>query len=209
MSDRFEQARLEKLRKIVELGHDPFGQRCDDHIAIAKARLLAPEANGVLGESVRVAGRIMLRRKAGKLRFFDIADATGKIQLLFSRGDLSEEQWELMSQLDLGDLIGIDGPLRRTDSGEISILVSELTVLCKSLAQPPEKHHGVTDVETLLRHRELDLIYTPGVRDKLLLRSRILETVRQTMRERGYFEVETPVLHAIAGGAAARPFITH
>jgi lysyl-tRNA synthetase class 2 len=163
----------------------------------------------VLGESVRVAGRIMLRRKAGKLRFFDIADATGKIQLLFSRGDLSEEQWELMGQLDLGDLIGIDGILKRTETGEISILVQTLTVLCKSLTQPPEKHHGVTDIETLLRHRELDLIYTPGVRDKLLLRSRILDSVRNTLRSRNYMEVEAPVLHAIAGGAAARPFITH
>jgi Lysyl-tRNA synthetase (class II) len=209
MSDRFEQARLEKLRKIVELGHDPFGQRFDDHIAIAKARLLAPEANGVLGESVRVAGRIMLRRKAGKLRFFDIEDATGKIQLLFSRGDLSDEQWELMSQLDLGDLVGIDGQMKRTDTGEISIQVRTLTILCKSLAQPPEKHHGLTDIETLLRHRELDLIYTDGVRDKLLLRSKILNSIRQTLADRNFVEVETPVLHAIAGGAAARPFITH
>ncbi|MCA8996929.1 MAG: lysine--tRNA ligase [Planctomycetaceae bacterium] len=207
--DRFELARLEKLNKIVELGHDPFGQRFDGHLTIEAAREKCPEENGVLGEKVRVAGRIMLRRKAGKLRFFDIADATGKIQLLFSRGDLSEEQWELMGQLDLGDLIGIDGPLRRTDSGEISIMVEGLTVLCKSLAQPPEKHHGVTDVETLLRHRELDLIYTPGVRDKLLQRSTILDSVRRTLREQQYVEVETPVLHAIAGGAAARPFTTH
>src|SRR5690606_24247679 len=191
MSDRFEQARLEKLRKIVELGHDPFGQRCDDHIAIAKARLLAPEANGVLGESVRVAGRIMLRRKAGKLRFFDIEDATGKIQLLFSRGDLSDEQWELMGTLDLGDLIGIDGHLRRTDSGEVSILVGELTILTKSLTQPPEKHHGVTDIETRLRHREVDLIYTEGVRDKLLLRSKIVDSVRNTLRRHNFIEVET------------------
>jgi lysyl-tRNA synthetase class 2 len=207
--DRFEQARLEKLQKIMELGHDPFGQRFDGHSQILEARTRCPAESGVLGESVRVAGRIMLRRKAGKLRFFDIADATGKIQLLFSRGDLSEEQWELMGQLDLGDLIGIDGILKRTETGEISILVQTLTVLCKSLTQPPEKHHGVTDIETLLRHRELDLIYTPGVRDKLLLRSRILDSVRNTLRSRNYMEVETPVLHAIAGGAAARPFITH
>lgn len=209
MSDRFEQARLEKLRKIVELGHDPFGQRFDDHTPIAKARTLAPAENGVLGESTRVAGRIMLRRKAGKLRFFDIEDSTGKIQLLFSRGDLAEEQWELMSQLDLGDLVGIDGQLKRTDTGEISIQVQTLTVLCKSLTQPPEKHHGLTDIETLLRHRELDLIYTDGVRDKLLLRSKILNSIRNTLASRDFIEVETPVLHAIAGGAAARPFTTH
>lgn len=207
--DRFEKARLEKLAKIVELGHDPFGQRFDDKLQIAEAREKCPEESGVLGEKVRIAGRIMLRRKAGKLRFFDIHDATGKMQLLFSRGDLSEEQWQLMGQLDLGDLIGIDGAMRRTDSGEVSVWVEQLTVLCKSLTQPPEKHHGVTDVETLLRHRELDLIYTDGVRDKLVLRSAILDSVRQTLRSQKFTEVETPVLHAIAGGAAARPFTTH
>lgn len=207
--DRFEQARLEKLAKIVELGHDPFGQRFDGHLPLSAARSRCPAESGILGDPVRVAGRIMLRRKAGKLRFFDIMDATGKIQLLFSRGDLSDAQWELMGQLDLGDLIGIDGVLKRTETGEISILVQSLTVLCKSLTQPPEKHHGVTDVETLLRHRELDLIYSPGVRDKLLLRTRILDSVRQTLGEQGFVSVETPVLHAIAGGAAARPFTTH
>ncbi len=207
--DRFEAARLQKAQKIVELGRDPFGQRFDGHAAIADVRPRCPQESGVDGEAVRVAGRIMLRRKAGKLRFLDMADATGKIQLLFSRGDLSEEQWALMGALDLGDLIGIDGRLRRTDSGEVSLFVTELTVLCKSLTQPPEKHHGVTDVETLLRHRELDLIYTEGVRDKLLLRSKIVDSVRNTLRQHTFVEVETPVLHAIAGGAAARPFTTH
>ncbi len=207
--DRFEKARLDKLGKIVELGLDPFGQRFDDHLKIAEAREKCPEESGTNGEKVRVAGRIMLRRKAGKLRFFDIEDASGKVQLLFSRGDLSEEQWQLMGQLDLGDLIGIDGAMRRTDSGEVSIWVEHLTVLCKSLTQPPEKHHGVTDIETLLRHRELDLIYSEGVRDKLVLRSAILDSVRQTLRGQEFTEVETPVLHAIAGGAAARPFTTH
>ncbi|MCA9045052.1 MAG: lysine--tRNA ligase [Planctomycetaceae bacterium] len=207
--DRFETARLQKAEAIIELGHDPFGQRFDNHESIAAVRPRCPEESGTDGEQVRVAGRIMLRRKAGKLRFYDIADATGNIQLLFSRGDLDDAQWQLMSALDLGDLIGIDGYLRRTETGEISIFVKQLTVLCKSLAQPPEKHHGVTDIETLLRHRELDLIYTEGVRDKLLLRSQILDSVRQTLRDQKFVEVETPVLHAVAGGAAARPFTTH
>ncbi len=208
-TDRFEAARLQKAQKIVELGRDPFGQRFDGHAAIADVRPRCPQESGVDGEAARVAGRIMLRRKAGKLRFLDMADATGRIQLLFSRGDLSEEQWALMGALDLGDLVGIDGRLRRTDSGEVSLFVTELTVLCKSLTQPPEKHHGVTDIETLLRHRELDLIYTEGVRDKLLLRSKIVDSVRNTLRQHTFVEVETPVLHAIAGGAAARPFTTH
>ena len=207
--DRFEKERLKKLEKIEALGHDPWGQRFDGHTAIADARSQCPEEPGADGPNIRVAGRIMLRRKAGKLRFYDIEDFTGKIQLLFSRGDLSEEQWELMGQIDLGDLIGIDGILRRTNTGEISIAVETLTVLCKSLSQPPEKFHGAKDTEMLLRQRYIDLIYNEGVRDRMLLRTRIIDSVRQTLNGQGFLEVETPVLHAIAGGAAARPFITH
>ncbi len=207
--DRFEKERLKKLEKIAELGHDPFGQRFDNHQAIAEVRDLAPAEPGTDGERVRAAGRIMLRRKAGKLRFYDIQDYTGKIQLLFSRGDLSDDQWELMGQLDLGDLIGVDGKLRRTDSGEISILVEDFTVLCKSLAQPPEKFHGAKDVEMLLRQRYIDLIYNEGVTERMLKRSQIISSIRQTLGAQNFHEVETPVLHAIAGGAAARPFTTH
>ena len=151
----------------------------------------------------------MLRRKAGKLRFYDIKDQTGRIQLLFSRGDLSEQQWELMGQLDLGDLIGIDGTAWRTDSGEFSLKVEKLTVLCKSLAQPPEKYHGLEDEETKLRQRYSDLIYGEGVMERMLKRSSIIDSVRQTLRSHKFNEVETPVLHSIAGGAAARPFVTH
>lgn len=207
--DRFEKARIEKLEKIEALGHDPWGQRFDNHIPLSQAREMAPTEPGTVGEDVRIAGRIMLRRKAGKLRFYDIQDYTGKIQLLFSRGDLAQEQWELMGQLDLGDLIGIDGKLKRTDSGEISVFVEKLTVLCKSLAQPPEKFHGAKDTEMLLRQRYIDLIYNEGVLAKMLKRSTIIDSVRQTLREQSFHEVETPVLHAIAGGAAAKPFITH
>ncbi len=207
--DRFEKERLKKLERIVELGHDPFGQRFDGHAAIAQAREQAPAEAGQDGDVVKVAGRIMLRRKAGKLRFYDIQDYTGKIQLLFSRGELTDEQWELMGQLDLGDLIGVEGPLRRTDTGEISIFVNELTVLCKSLAQPPEKFHGAKDTEMLLRQRYIDLIYNEGVLEKMLRRTRIIGSIRQTLNEQNFHEVETPVLHAIAGGAAARPFNTH
>ena len=207
--DRFEQERLKKLEKIVELGHDPWGQRFDGHLSIEKARAMAPAESGILGEQARVAGRIMLRRKAGKLRFYDIQDQTGKIQLMFSRGDLPTEQWELLSALDLGDIIGIDGKLKLTDSGETSIFVEKLTILCKSLSQPPEKFHGARDTEMLLRQRYIDLIYNEGVAERMIKRSRIIDSVRQTLREQDFNEVETPVLHGIAGGAAARPFVTH
>ena len=207
--DRFEKVRLEKLEKIAEMGFDPFGQRFDNHLSIEEARQLVPEASGESGPECRVAGRIMLRRKAGKLRFYDIKDQTGRIQLLFSRGDLSEQQWELMGHLDLGDLIGVDGKAWRTDSGEYSIKVETLTVLCKSLAQPPEKYHGLEDEETKLRQRYSDLIYGEGVLERMLKRSAIIDSIRSTLRGHRFNEVETPVLHSIAGGAAARPFITH
>lgn len=207
--DRFELARLEKLEKIQSLGHDPWGQRFDNHEGIAAVRERCPAESGTDGEMVRVAGRIRGRRKAGKLRFIDLQDQTGRIQLLFSKGDMTEPQWELMSALDDGDLIGADGPLRRTNTGEVSVFVKELTVLCKSLTQPPEKFHGLKDEEILVRQRYLDLIYTDGVLERMLKRSTIIDSVRQTLRANRFYEVETPVLHAVAGGAAARPFVTH
>ncbi|HIF00471.1 MAG TPA: lysine--tRNA ligase [Planctomycetes bacterium] len=207
--DRFEKARLDKLDKIVAMGLDPFGQRFDDHLPITDARDLVPQASAEVGPDVRIAGRVMLRRKAGKLRFYVIKDQTGTMQLLFSRGDLSEEQWALMGHMDLGDLIGIDGKAWRTDSGEPSVKVEHLTILCKSLAQPPEKYHGLEDEETKLRQRYKDLIYGDGVLDRMLQRSSVIDSIRQTLREQRFTEVETPVLHSVAGGAAARPFTTH
>lgn len=209
MSDRFENERLKKLEKIRELGHDPWGQRFDNHMAIAKARELAPSESGIVGDQVRVAGRIMLRRKAGKLRFYVLQDWSGQIQLMFSRGDLPVEQWELLSAIDLGDLIGVDGTMRLTHTGEVSVFVEKMTPLCKSLAQPPEKFHGARDIELLLRQRYIDLIYNDGVLQRMLQRTQIIDSIRQTLRDENFVEVETPVMHAIAGGAAARPFATH
>jgi lysyl-tRNA synthetase class 2 len=207
--DRFEAARLEKLKKIVDLGLDPYGQRFDNHAPISDARQKAPPESGVIGETVRVAGRIIRWPKSGKLQFVHIQDSSGRIQLMMSKADLSEAQWALIGGLDLGDLVGVDGKLRRTNTGEITVFVEDITILCKSLAQPPEKFHGAKDIELLLRHREVDLIYNEGVLDRLLLRSKIINSVRQTLATRSFVEVETPVLQAIAGGAAARPFITH
>ncbi len=207
--DRLEAARLEKLNRIVELGHDPYGQRFDGHMPIAEARTKAPAETGVVGDPVRVAGRIIRWPKTGKLQFVHIQDVTGRIQLMMSKADLPEPQWELIRSLDLGDLVGVDGRLRLTNSGEVTIFVEQIVILCKSLAQPPEKFHGAKDIELLLRHREVDLIYTEGVADRLLLRSRIVQSIRETLKERAFHEIDTPVLHAIAGGAAARPFITH
>jgi lysyl-tRNA synthetase class 2 len=207
--DRFEQERLKKLEAIEALGLDPWGHRFDGHIPIAAARAKAPAEAGITGDSVRVAGRLMLRNNKGKLKFYHLQDATGRIQLMVSKADVSEIQWKLIENLDLGDIIGVDGTLRLTNTGEVTVFVKELTMLGKSLAQPPEKFHGARDTEMLLRQRYIDLIYSEGVLDRMLKRTRILESIRDTLRAHNYLEVETPVLQAIAGGAAARPFVTH
>src|SRR5258707_1334092 len=207
--DRFELARLEKLQAIEALGVDPWGQRFDGHRPIGEARDKCPAEHGQVGEAIRVAGRIMLRNNKGKLKFFHIQDWTGRIQLMCSKADFSDEQWKLIELLDLGDLIGVDGHLKVSNTGEKTIGVSHVTFLTKSLAQPPEKFHGAKDIELLLRQRYIDLIYNEGVLERMLRRGKIIDSVRQTLRERGFVEAETPVLHAIAGGAAARPFITH
>lgn len=208
-ADRFESERLKKLEALEALGLDPWGSRFDGHIAIEEARQKAPAQSGITGEAVRVAGRIMLRNNKGKLKFYHIQDWTGRIQLMVSKADVSEEQWKLVEALDLGDLVGVDGTLRLTNTGEITVFVRQLTMLCKSLAQPPEKFHGARDTEMLLRQRYIDLIYNEGVVERMLKRTRIIESVRTTLKKQGFAEVEGPVLQAIAGGAAARPFITH
>jgi lysyl-tRNA synthetase class 2 len=206
--DRLELARLEKLRAIEALGLDPWGERFDNHRPIRQAREKCPSQQEEPGPEIRVAGRIMLRNNKGKLKFFHIQDWTGRIQLMCSKADFPEEQWKLIELLDLGDLIGVDGRLKVTNTGEKTIGVSHVTFLTKSLAQPPEKFHGARDIELLLRQRYIDLIYNEGVLERMLQRGRIIDSIRATLRERGFVEAETPVLHAIAGGAAARPFIT-
>ena len=206
---RLEAVRLEKLHALEALGIDPWGQRFDGHVAISVARDKCPTEFGTDGETVRVAGRIMLQNDRGKLKFFHIQDATGRIQLMISMKDVPEATWAAIEQLDLGDLIGVDGRLRVTKTGEKTIFVVGLTPLCKSLAQPPEKFHGVHDIEMLLRHRYIDMFYNEGVLARLLDRTKIISSIRQTLGAQGFVEAETPVLHAIAGGAAARPFVTH
>ncbi len=208
-TDRLEAARLEKLHKIEALGIDPWGQRFDDHVAIRIAREKCPTEKGVVGAETRVAGRVMLKNDKGKLKFIHIQDWTGRIQIMLSKSEFSDEQWELINCIDLGDIIGVDGHLKVTNTGESTVGGTKVTFLTKSLAQPPEKFHGAKDIEMLLRQRYVDLIYNDGVLERMLKRGKIIDSVRATLRARGFVEAETPVLHAIAGGAAARPFITH
>jgi lysyl-tRNA synthetase class 2 len=162
-----------------------------------------------VGPRVRAAGRVVLHRNKGKLQFLDIQDWTGRIQLFIGRQQVGEENWQVLDCVDLGDLIGVDGQLRRTRMGELSIFAERVHFLGKSLEPPPEKYHGLADIELRQRMRYLDLRYGDGVLDRFLARTRIVQSIRQTLADEGYVEVEGPTLHSIAGGAAARPFTTH
>jgi lysyl-tRNA synthetase, class II len=160
-------------------------------------------------ERHRVAGRIAARRGAGKAAFLDLVDRTGKIQLHARVDVLGRERFDLLTTLDLGDLIGVDGSAIRSRHGEVSLRVEGFHVLAKALRPPPDKHHGLSDVETRYRHRELDLIASEDARRLFVDRARIISAVRSYLDEHGFVEVETPVLQPLYGGAMARPFTTH
>ena len=214
-----EASRREKLRKIQELGHDPWGARFDGHVAIDAIRQLEgeirlePAAEGQepvqRGPKVRAAGRIVLQRKKGKLIFIDIRDWTGQIQLFIGRNQIGEENWALAECFDLGDLVGVDGELKRTKTGELTIFAEKLHFLTKSIEAPPEKYHGLHDAEMRQRMRYLDLTYSEGVLPRFINRTKIVASIRNTLTGEGFVEIEGPTLHTIAGGAAARPFKTH
>jgi len=158
---------------------------------------------------VKVAGRMMLRRLMGKASFAHIQDSSGRIQLYVRQDDLSPEHYELFKQWDLGDIIGAEGYLFKTKTGELSIKVTQLQLLTKAVRPLPDKFHGLTDQETRYRQRYLDLIANEEVRFTFLLRSKIIDGVRQFLKANGFLEVETPMMQVLAGGAAAKPFITH
>jgi len=213
--EELEASRREKLRKIEELGFDPWGQRFDNHSAIGTIRemecqiVLDEATQHSTGPKVRAAGRIVLQRKKGKLIFLDLWDWTGKIQVLIGSNQVGETNWELAGCFDLGDIIGVDGELMRTRTGELSIAAAQLTFLTKSIDTPPDKFHGITDPDLRSRMRYVDLIHTDGVLERMLARSKIVQSIRNTLAGEGYVEVEGPTLHTIAGGAAAKPFATH
>jgi lysyl-tRNA synthetase class 2 len=161
------------------------------------------------GPKVRAAGRIVLSRDAGKLRFINIQDWTGNIQLMVGKAQVGDESWALAECFDLGDIIGVDGKLAYTKTGELTIFAEKLHILSKSIAQPPDKHAGLADPELRQRMRYLDLAYTDGVRERFMARTKVVQSIRSTLNRQGFCEIEGPTLHAIAGGAAARPFKTH
>ena len=207
-TDRFEQQRQEKLARIAALGIDPYGSRYDDVEPAASVKAGYKEEDE--SQRARCAGRIVLLRDIGKLIFLTLRDRTGTIQVGLSKGLLTG-QWMLAKLLDIGDIIGASGKLGRTKTGEITIWVEEggLTFLSKCLFQPPEKFHGLADVDQRYRQRYVDLWANPEVLDRFQQRSEIVATIRRLLFSKGFLEVETPMMQTIAGGAAARPFITH
>ena len=206
------EVRLGKLRQIEALGLDPWGGRFDGHTPIADIRNLpaGPFADaGPKGPAVRLAGRLIGHRTGGKLHFLTARDQTGDLQVMARVNKLSPDDWKLLSLLDLGDLLGVDGEFGHTRTGELTVQAEKLTFLGKSLEPHPKDYYGLGDTEYRLRHRYLDLLYTPDTLRRARERVTVLRTVRHYLDGLGYLEVETPTLHAVPGGAAARPFGTH
>mgnify|MGYP001306790674 CR=1 FL=1 len=207
-TNKFEQQRREKLSRIVEMGIDPYGGRYDggEPAAEIKRRYV----DGDESQQAKCAGRIVLLRDIGKLIFITLRDWSGTIQIGLSK-NLLGQQWPLAKLLEVGDIIGAAGKLGRTQTGEITVWVSEggLTVLSKSLNQPPEKFHSLADVDLRYRQRYVDLWANPEVMELFKKRSAIISNIREYLKGRGFLEVETPMMQTVAGGAAARPFVTH
>ncbi len=210
--DRITQQRLEKLERIRARGINPYPHRYHrSHTTEQAVALLKQKEEGLTqAEEVSVAGRIMAIRRMGKSAFLDIRDSSGKIQLLFQDIDrFDKDDLALFKDLDIGDIIGVEGNLLRTKSGEATVRVGDFTLLAKSLQPLPEKWHGLSDIEKRYRQRYLDLIANTEVEEIFKVRSRIITDIRQFLNQRGFLEVETPVLQPSAGGALAQPFITH
>ena len=211
--DQLELARLDKLRRLEALGLDPWGARFDDHLAIESVRSITPPVaiEGVEADrpKVRIAGRIVLKRGQGKVSFLQVRDWTGTIQVMLGKNQVGEAAWAVVSELDLGDLVGIDGGLGLTRTGELTVFAEALTFLGKSLSPPPEKWHGLTDIEKRSRQRYVDLAHNPESLQAFLGRSKVVSSFRKVLERRGFVEVETPTMQSIAGGAAAKPFVTH
>ena len=206
------EVRRQKLDQLREQGIEPYPYRFEVSSSFAHIREQYEEKleSGERSEGVyHLAGRITGWRGKGKMTFLDLRDASGQLQAMVTVNNLGEEAYAQLKLLDLGDIIGITGPIAKTKMGELSIAATEIVLLSKSLRPLPEKYHGLTDVDLRYRQRYLDLIVNPEVKETFKIRSQILNMIRNYLSERGFMEVETPMLHPIPGGAAARPFKTH
>ncbi|GBD95750.1 MAG TPA: lysine--tRNA ligase [Nitrospirae bacterium] len=206
------QERIKKLNRLRDAGVEPYGvpfavkDRASD--IIDRFGELSKEEIEERSEKFTIAGRIISFRNFGKTAFAHIQDASGKIQVYFSK-DIIAANKDIFKNLDIGDIIGVNGLLFRTKTGELTVKVNDFTVLCKSLRPLPEKWHGLKDIETRCRQRYVDLIVNPHIRELFTKRSRLIQAIRKFFDNRGFLEVETPMMHQIPGGATARPFKTH
>src|SRR3954463_15120821 len=204
--------RRAKLQRLQSAGIDPFPHAFPGVVPIAGIRA---EHDGIeSGEELpdsayRTAGRLTQRRGMGGATFIDLIDRSGKIQLHAKRDDLGDESFDALTSLDLGDMLGADGFAFKSRRGELSLRVTSWQLMAKSLRAPPDKFHGLEDVETRYRHRELDLIANAESRELFIMRSKVVSAIRNWLDSRGFLEVETPILQGLYGGALARPFVTH
>ena len=199
--------RRDKLTEYVEAGMDPFEITKFDRTA--NAGEIKADFESFEGKEVTLAGRLMSKRRMGKVGFGDIADRYGRIQIFAKKDILGDDEYERFKKLDIGDIIGATGEVFKTETGEISVRVAKIVLLSKSLQPLPEKFHGMTDTDMRYRQRYVDLIMNEDVKDTMIKRSKILSAIRKYLDAQGFLEVETPVLVSNAGGAAARPFETH
>lgn len=199
--------RREKLVQLQSEGKDPFTQTKFDFDTNTKE--IKDRFDEMEGKNVAVAGRLMSKRGMGKVMFCDLQDNAGRIQIYLKFDEMEEANFEACRKLDIGDIVGVRGDVFRTQRGEISVRAHDVVLLSKSLLPLPDKFHGLTNVETRYRQRYVDLIVNPEVRRNFEIRSKFISHVRRYLDNRGYMEVETPVLNTISGGATARPFITH
>ena len=201
------QVRREKLAALQAEGRDPFVQTKFDFDTNSVA--IKENYEAMEGKTVRLAGRLMSKRGMGKVCFCDLQDTAGRIQLFVKIDELGEEEFARFRKYDIGDIVGVSGEVFKTKTEEISVRAKEVTLLSKSLLPLPEKFHGLTDKETRFRQRYVDLMVNPEVKRNFVIRSQFIKFMRNYLDNMNYIEVETPVLNTIAGGAAARPFITH
>ncbi len=202
-TNEYREQRLLSLQKLQEMGFTPYGHKYE-HTDLCQVRAEFEE-----GKTLRVAGRLLMIRRMGKMNFCTMNDGTDKFQLIFKRDELSETQFAGFKQLNLGDIIGAEGTLFTTQKGEKSLIVKEWTMLAKALKQPPEKFHGLSDQEECYRRRYVDLMTNDESRARFFTRSKLIMECRKYLWSKGFVEVETPILQSQAGGAAAKPFVSH
>lgn len=201
------QVKVDKLKELIKAGRDPF--KVSKYVVTATSKDIKDKYEEMEGKHVSIAGRIMSKRGQGKVGFYDIQDSDGRVQMFVKEENIGEEEYKWLKTYDIGDILGVKGEVFKTKMGEISVRADEVMLLSKSLQTLPEKFHGLKDQDTRYRQRYVDLIVNPETKEVFLMRNKIVRGIREYLDNAGYLEVETPILSPIAGGANARPFITH